>query len=40
MHEDDQAAVDGQYGAWTWIIGLLFGFAVMAIMFGLATGSR
>jgi hypothetical protein len=40
MHEDDQLAVDRQYGAATWIAGFAFGVGMMALMFLVATGSR
>ena len=26
------------YGPWAWIVGLLFGAGIMALMFGLADG--
>ena len=29
-----------RYGIWPSVAGFLFGFAVMALMFGLATGMR
>jgi hypothetical protein len=34
--EDDS----GRYGIWPSVAGFLFGFAVVALMFGLATGMR
>ncbi|MFV0297581.1 MAG: hypothetical protein ACK5JT_15820 [Hyphomicrobiaceae bacterium] len=40
MQDDDQLEVDRQYGPWPWIVGFAFGIAIMALMFGLATGSR
>ena len=40
MHSDNSQQEDAQYGAWTWIAGFVIAFVIMAVMFGLATGSR
>ena len=38
IRDDDENIEESNYGPWPWMVSLLMGFGMLALMFWLATG--